>query len=722
MRTLPTTPARHLRLVPLLAAAGLGAYGLLSSGGVLAVVLFAAILFFAGALVAWTRQADEEARNVISATANGALLCAPALLVVFFSFDSGGFFPDSVALGDIVLAALLVIRLGLAERPLAAFGRRALVPLFGLAGLAGWALLSQVWSHAPGRATIAFDRDLLYALTFALFASIGGTRTRITWALRTVALAMAAVAAVALLSRVAPDILVTAPDPQANGRLAYPLTYWNALGIFCAVAGVLCLHLAAADERRLIRVLRAGALPVIGAALLLTYSRGGLAAAVIGLAAYTVLARPRGLLSALIAAAPTTAVAMKAAYDSTLLSGPYPTSAAAVHQGHHLAAIVLACVAAAVVLRFALLRLDRLLEGDRSPIDRHRLALRRTALGALVAAVAVAVALGAPSTIANRWNQFADQAAPPASALVRNRLSSTSNDGRIQLWTVALNAFRAHPLDGTGADTFEISYYESHSAIGAIVNAHSLYIETLGELGIVGLVLVLLFVLGTLAGLAPLRRGRDRALYGALFSAGLAWALHAGVEWDWQMPAASLWLAALGGLVLGRADSRATPSLRTVSLTAFVAGAAVVAVTVFPVLVLGSQIRLNEASSAYAAGDCTRADKLARDSIDVLGTRAPPWQIVALCAARSGHYRQASADLRAGLGVDPNDWQLQAALAATTAAVGADARTQARTALRLNPLEPTVVALAQALGRGPSAKARRAALNYLSQQVLITSG
>src|ERR1019366_7430090 len=178
---------------------------------------------------------------------------------------------------------------------------------------------------------------------------------------------------------------------------------------------------------------------------------------------------------------------------------------------------------------------------------------------------------------------------------------------------------------------------------------------------------------------------------------GLAWALHAGVEWDWQMPAASLWFAALGGLVLGRADSRATSSLRAGSLTALPAGAVVVAVTVFPALVLGSQIRLNEASSAYAAGDCTRADTLARDSIDVLGTRAPPWQIVALCAARSGDYRQASTDLRAGLAVDPNDWQLQAALAATTAAVGDDARAQVRAALALDPLEPTVVALAQAL-------------------------
>jgi hypothetical protein len=717
-----TAITRPLRALPLSAAVALGAYGLLSGRGILGVVLLVAIGFFAAALALWARGADDAAREVMRRTATAALLCAPAFLVVFFSFDSGGFFPDSVALGDIVVALMLLVRLALAERPLAAFGRAALVPLAGFAGLAAWALASQLWSHAPGRATIAFDRDLLYALTFALFASVGGARERIVWALRGVALAMAAIAAIALLSSVAPDVLGTAADPAAAGRLAYPLTYWNALGIFCAVAGVLCLHLCADDERPLVRVLAAGALPVIGAALLLTYSRGGLVAAVFGLAVYAALGRPRALLPALIATVPACAAAIVAAYDATLLSAGGPITAAVVHQGHKLGLVVGACVVVAVVLRIATLRLDRLLEGESSPLERYRRGLRASFAGAAVVTIVLALALGAPAAVVHRVNQFADQQSLSSGPLVRSRLSSTSNDGRVALWKISWNAFRAHPLDGTGAETFEVLYFEHRNNLSVVVNAHSLYIETLGDLGLIGLLFVVAFVLGTLAGLAPLRRGRDRALYAALFSAALAWSIHAGVDWDWQMPAASLWFAALGGLALGRPAARGAARAASVHLRAFVVGAAVVGVGVFPALVLASQIRLNQASNAYAAGNCTLADKRARSSIDVLGTRAPPWQIEALCAVVDGHLKLARSDLRHGLAEDPSDWQLEAALAAARAATGSDARSQAAAALALNPEDPTVRALAGALADGPSKAARQIARNYLSQQSLIVSG
>ena len=46
----------------------------------------------------------------------------------------------------------------------------------------------------------------------------------------------------------------------------------------------------------------------------------------------------------------------------------------------------------------------------------------------------------------------------------------------------------------------------------------------------------------------------------------------------------------------------------------------------------------DEATTAYAAGDCIGADRFAQSSIDVLGTRAPPWQIKALCAVDAGKF------------------------------------------------------------------------------------
>jgi O-antigen ligase len=532
---------------------------------------------------------------------------------------------------------------------------------------------------------------------------------------------MAAVAAVALLSRVAPDVLHTTLDSTAEGRLAYPLTYWNALGAFCAVAAILCLHLAAADERRLVRVASAAAMPVIAATLLSTYSRGGLAVAAVGIVAYVVLGRPRGVLSALIATAPGIAIAMKVTYDSTLLSNGAPVTPPVVSQGHHLGLVVLGCIGLTVVLRVVLLALDHRFEGERSPIDRYYRQLRAAAWVGVVVIVAGAVALGAPSAISNRWNQFVNQQYT-AAPLVRDRLGSAANGDRLALWDIEVNSFKAHPLDGTGADTFEILYYEHRKTTYVVVNAHSLYVETLGDLGIVGAVLILMFVLGTLVGLAPARRGRDRALYAALFSAGLAWALAAGVDWDWQMPAASLWFAALGGLGLGRAGWIATSAPGWRGLRAFAVGAAVVACGVFPALVLASQVRLNEATAAYAAGNCTRADRLARSSLKVLATRAPPWQVLALCDADAHHYWASLQALASGLAQDPHSWELAAALAATRAKLGLDARAQAATALSLNPLDPGVQALAHALAHGPTARARRAATAFLTEQTLLQAG
>jgi hypothetical protein len=68
-------------------------------------------------------------------------------------------------------------------------------------------------------------------------------------------------------------------------------------------------------------------------------------------------------------------------------------------------------------------------------------------------------------------------------------------------------------------------------------DAHSLYVEALSELGPVGLVLTVLLVIVPVA--AAIRRRGDPvvAVAGAAF---VVFAVHAGLDWDWEMPVVTL--------------------------------------------------------------------------------------------------------------------------------------------------------------------------------------
>ena len=65
------------------------------------------------------------------------------------------------------------------------------------------------------------------------------------------------------------------------------------------------------------------------------------------------------------------------------------------------------------------------------------------------------------------------------------------------------------------------------------MDAHSLYLETLAELGLVGLGLLVLVLAPPLAGAF---RGASAAAAGGY----VAFLVHAGVDWDWEMPAVTI--------------------------------------------------------------------------------------------------------------------------------------------------------------------------------------
>ena len=123
-----------------------------------------------------------------------------------------------------------------------------------------------------------------------------------------------------------------------------------------------------------------------------------------------------------------------------------------------------------------------------------------------VAVVLIWAQWGSPYSIAAKaWAQFR---APPkeASADLNSRLFDLSSNGRLQHWAVARDEFEAEPVVGAGAGSFAYTWAQRRPSSVTVQDAHSLYVETLGELGVVGLTLLATFLLVPLAAAAGARR------------------------------------------------------------------------------------------------------------------------------------------------------------------------------------------------------------------------
>src|SRR5207244_4518099 len=107
-----------------------------------------------------------------------------------------------------------------------------------------------------------------------------------------------------------------------------------------------------------------------------------------------------------------------------------------------------------------------------------------------VACVLVAVVLVAVAHPVRRFEAF--RRLPPGLTqrhqdLVSAHLLSGGGSGRWQFWAAALDEWRSRPLLGRGAGSYE-AWWARHGSFSYFVrNAHSLYLEVLGELGLVGL-------------------------------------------------------------------------------------------------------------------------------------------------------------------------------------------------------------------------------------------
>jgi O-antigen ligase len=619
-----------------------------------------------------------------SRIAGAMVALASGPLVIYLAFNAGGYFPDTQGFVAVVLLIAIVFWIAFAEDPFGGVTPPLVLAAGALAALAVWALLSGGWSDSTARALLEFDRVLLYLSALVLFGLAVREERHVQWFVWSVGAAITFVCVVGLITRVLPEVWPIERN-IANERLAYPITYWNALGLLASLAIVFALHMTTRAQGPTVpRVLGAAAIPLLATTVYFTFSRGAILAGTIGIVAYLALARPRGMASGLIAAVPASAIALVAAYDADLLATPRPTTEAAIEQGEDLFPILVACAAGAAAIRVAFVLLDRRVARMR-PI-RPGVLLAATGAGVVVAAI-VALALGAPGYIERQYERFKGEAPIATGGDLRQRLTQAGPNGRLDYWEVSLDEYGRDQVQGQGAGTFQLAWERERPYLGEVTDAHGLYQEMIGELGVAG-VLLLAASLGTiLFGFAWRIRGPSQPLYAALLAAGIVWAIRAALDWDWEMPVVTIWLFAAGGMALAApAGERSKLALRPPPIVRVAIAVPLILLAALPYSIMSSQAYLERSHEAFARADCEGATSDARSAIGAISSRPEPYEVLGYCAIRAGNPERGAREMREAIDRDPEAWDYHYGLGLALAVAGRDPRPALREAHQLNPL------------------------------------
>jgi len=247
------------------------------------------------------------------------------------------------------------------------------------------------------------------------------------------------------------------------------------------------------------------------------------------------------------------------------------------------------------------------------------------------------------------------------------------------------------PLKGTGAGTFEFVWNRDARRSYFVRDAHSLYIESLGELGLPGALLVV-------AALGALLAGAVRAALAETEAAGrgaaagccaalLVFCVTAGVDWMWESTAVAVMALAAGSVAAGA--SAAPAPRRAIGRRAPLAVGALLLVAVqAPVLGAASQIRASR--QAAAGGNFEQALIDATDAVHVAPWQASGYVQRALLLERLGLGTRAAADARRATRREPTNWEHWLILARIEAERG-DVRSAVaavRRSAALNPHAP----------------------------------
>lgn len=623
-----------------------------------------------------------------------------AFSVVFYlALSNGGY--DTIVRSQVGIAVWWIILLGALSGVLPMrFGRAGWVAIGLLAGFAVWTGLAMTWSESAERTSIELGRIAVYLGVLVLALALQG-RTAARHTINGLACAIGLVTLLAVLSRLHPqwfpgnDHLKFLGEGSAR-KLSYPLNYWNALAAFAAIGVPLLLGAALGARTLAGQAIAAATLPLSVLCVYLTISRGGTLALVVGVVVF-VLFVPRRIhaLGTLLLAGMASGILLSAVSQRDALQEG-TASAAAIDQGTAVIWLGVIVCSGVALLQVAIgLAARHVTVTERFAYLRRMTPLRAAALVAIC--VVVVVAGGVAGQVNDRWQEFKAPVATAAAGSedsVFSRLQAANGNGRFELWQSALDANATHPWRGLGPGTFEFWWARAGTTPGFVRDAHTLYLETAGESGIVGFAL-LVGLLAFLLGAAVVRSSRNlpgvRVWIASAVGGLAAFMSAAAFEWVWEMGAIACSVMLLGAVILaGRGETAAAePPARSqrgrlarVGLALLAAGAlGAVAVPT------AGALATRDSSNAAADGQLSLALSQIRTAQRLQPYAATPRLQQALVLEQAGALSPAAAAATAATEDEPTNWRTWFVLARIDARRGnaASAVDALRRARSLNP-------------------------------------
>lgn len=438
-----------------------------------------------------------------------------------------------------------------------------------LLALTALTAISASWSVTPDASWQ--EAGLLLAYSAVFIASVALARAvpnRCEAVLGGIALAAVIVCGYALLTKVFPTL---EPNNQW-ARLLAPYGYWNATGLTAAMGLVACLWLGSRRTgHALVNALAYPAAGLLMVALMLSYSRGALVVAAIGVALWLCIVplRLRGATLLIVAGACAAGIV---SYDfaSSVLSSEKVALASRITAGHRLGVLLLAMLLLLLALGIAI----GFAAGRRAPSQ----ALRRRAGATLFVLLALAILAvvgalaasqrGFTGTISHGVSTLTNpSAAVPANT--PGRLTALSSV-RARYWKEALQVFSAHPGLGAGGGGYATASLRYRPANLDAKHAHGYVVQTLADLGIVGIVLTLALLAAWMAAAGNATHPFNRRWSGwrwrtlslpytpervallSMLCVVVTFGLHSLVDWTWYVPGTAIAALICAGWLAGR--------------------------------------------------------------------------------------------------------------------------------------------------------------------------